>query len=232
MDKSVIPKKRNRRIYSTDKEEDSLRTSDVPDQHVTLGPSSRAHTPDSSSNTVSTPSGSSPQQKSTSGSTTQSLGILIEMVYDDQVESAWDTEQECNSDTSTPDFKCGRHGSKDRRGKITTQGHGRAEVTNQQAIRSIQREGIRFSLPVWLTGRKIKHSILILADAQLRYWPGNNKLCKVVFHNKWPIKRWNQALRMGVIRVECHTVILYLEGTRKWQDCPLSRTACMDYARL
>ena len=156
MDKSVIPKKRNRRIYSTDKEEDSLRTSDVPDQHVTLGPSSQAHTPDGSSNTVSTPSSSSPQQKSTSGSTTQSLGILIEMVYDNQVESAWDTEQEHNSDT-TPDFKRGRHGSKDRRGKITTQGHGRAEVTNQQAIRSIQCEGIRFSLPVWLTGQKIKN---------------------------------------------------------------------------
>ena len=77
-----------------------------------------------------------------------------------------------------------------------------------------------FKVPEWMVRRHPKPSVLLLADMQVKYWPEKDKVCEVIYHKNWPLKRWNQALRMGLISVTSHTVVLYLESTRCWQDVP------------
>ena len=50
-------------------------------------------------------------------------------------------------------------------------------------------------------------------------------MCKVEIRQDWPVNRWLRAIRRGEIRIQAHMVILYLEGTRAWQDViPLKNT--------
>ena len=94
-------------------------------------------------------------------------------------------------------------------------------LATKNIINTILREGIGFRAPDWITRCRVTQSVLILADAQLKYWPAQDKLCRVEYHPDWPIKRWSQAIRMGTIKVEHTTVVIYLESTRHWGDIPL-----------
>ena len=176
-------------------------------------------------------SGSSPQRPSTSGCDQEPPETLIKFVYKD--DSPWDSDLD-ESDTSTPDLKRGRHtgqsgnetgnSTSTKKSKLRTHWkpdmckQAKEEITNLEAVHLIQREGLDFSLPTWVKSRPVKASVLILADAQLKYWPSNDKVCDVQCHPKWPIRRWNQALHMGIIKIDCLKVVLYLEATRHWQD--------------
>ena len=99
------------------------------------------------------------------------------------------------------------------------------EISDSEVVQLICKEGLCFRKPDWLDMRvaRRKPSILILADAQLKFWPGKDSVCSVIYHKNWPLRRWNQAVRLGLIKIDCFTVVLYLEGTRSWQDIPPSK---------
>ena len=40
----------------------------------------------------------------------------------------------------------------------------------------------------------------------------------VVYVNDWPVKRWSQAIKMGEICIQSHTVVLYLEASQAWKE--------------
>ena len=160
-----------------------------------------------------TPCDSSSHDSCTYGSdpvNSMDMGTVIEMDCPN-ADSPWDSTVDGqdgeDSDTSTPDYKRGKHS----RGPSLTDG---------KVVELIKKEGLEFKLPRWLQERRTQASILILADSQLKYWPPRNNICQVEFHPNWPINRWTQALRAGIIQVECGTVIIYLEGTRRWEDVP------------
>ena len=148
---------------------------------------------------------------------------------------------EAESDTSTPDFKRGRHEG-DNYGPedddvIKPQSHwgriGQGEdMLTQKARREILKQGMIFKVPAWITHRRVHaHSILILADSQLAKWPDKDRICQVVLRD-WPIRRWSQAIKTGEIRINSHTVVLYLEGTRIWQDVPPIKNALQSLCKV
>ena len=217
-----IIKRRARHIYSTDEESDLSRAIDVPDQHYakdsrTKGPSPTSrhscHSSDKlgkellDSAQVDTPSGSSQGTTLHSGSTTREQETIIEFTYHDH--TPWDSELDQESDTPTPDFKRGKH--------VVDCASGPSDA---EVIKVIKQEGMSFAIPKWIRKRNPRASLLILADAQLKFWPKGDKICKVQLHERWPLKRWNLAIKMGTIKLECNTVVLYLESTRSWQDVP------------
>ena len=136
---------------------------------------------------------------------------IIKFTYNG--ESNWESETE--SETSTPDFK---------RGRFTPPGDHVVPTPEQeltrQAVGEIMQKGPLINTQSWVHNRTCRNpSVLILADGQLKHWPHNDKVCKVV-NNDWPVKRWSQAIKMGTIRIQAHTVILYLEGAKTWADVP------------
>ena len=51
------------------------------------------------------------------------------------------------------------------------------------------------------------------------------------FRKGWSLHRWTQAIRTGEIRVNCNTVVLYLENTRCWDDVPPLKNALLALTR-
>ena len=212
----INKKRRQAWIYSSKEDTDSIsRPAEVHEQEpCTSRQNLRQET---------THSGYSHHDTYSSGSGTSPHKTIITMI--DRGESPWDTNlEEEHSDTSTPAFKRGRHEVAESSGK----GHKRSSchskrscsVTDEEAIEKIQAEGLNLKIPGWIQARAEHPSVLLLADAQVKFWPENDKICRVIFHRNWPLKRWNQALKLGTIRLDCHTVVLYLESTRSWQEVP------------
>ena len=154
---------------------------------------------------------------------------IIKFVYQD--EGVWEME----SDTSTPGYKRGRHSQEPQQSSTSSRGAEfiikclRRETLSpkdklaRQAVQELQEEGSQFSLPSHRCQLRTP-SILILADKQLHHWPNQDSICTVEMRD-WPIKRWSQAIHLGHIRILSHTVVLYLEGTRKWSDVPPIKNA-------
>ena len=115
-----------------------------------------------------THSDSSRYKTSTYGPRAESPETIIKFTHKD--ESAWDTEME-ESTTSTPDFKRGRHSEQN-------------PISDEEAVRAIKREGLVMESPVWIQdrSRRMRASVLVLADSQLKFWPGNDKICRIAFH--------------------------------------------------
>ena len=125
------------------------------------------------------------------------------------VDSPWDSEVDGQeSDTSTPGYKRGKQE------EIPT------GPSNSKVVQAILDEGMGFRAPDWMRNRRRHKSILVLSDAQFKYWPAHDKVCQVEYHPKWPLARWAQAIRLGQISIDCDTVVIYLEGTRQWKDLP------------
>ena len=172
-----------------------------------------------------------------------SEGTLIKFTY--HTHSPWDSEEQ-ESDTSTPDFKHGKHellheaGSQSakvgnkrkvakprkRRRKVQLGASSKAETIEQQAVREILNEGIRFTTPKWIRARRARGpSLLILVDSQLGNWPGNDKICQIQMRKNWPLSRWSQAIKTGDIGIHSNNIFLYLESTRNWLDVPPIKNA-------
>ena len=93
------------------------------------------------------------------------------------------------------------------------------EIKDSEVAQLIREEGIEFDVPRWIKFHPKKGpSVLVLADSQLKFWPEKDNICKVIFHKKWLLRRWSQAIRLGLIRIESYRVVLYLEASRSWQD--------------
>ena len=172
-----------------------------------------------------TPCDSSPRSTLGSGSSTECHETVIVQTHQD--DSPWETEQEQDSDTSRPAFKRGRHDTTESAGhqpchKKRDRRNKRMDHLMKLALREIRQEGMDFSIPDWVARRKQqqKPSLLLLVDSQLKFWLASDNICHVICHEKWPLKRWNQAIKLGNIRVQSFTVILYLEATRAWMDAP------------
>ena len=90
------------------------------------------------------------------------------------------------------------------------------DTEEAQALMAIRKEGEEFKLP--LTNRS--YSLHILADARTEEWPTGDNICKIEYHPKWQFKNWVAALRSEIIRIECNTVVIYLEKIQDMDDVP------------
>ena len=125
--------------------------------------------------------------------------------FTDTEDSPWDTEEDSISCTSTPDFKHGKHSDEEKTAR---------KEEDKCIIQLILKEGMSQPVPDWIAKRKIKSSILILADGMLERWPVSaDKICDMEYHQGWPLKRWSQAIRLGEIRISHNIVICYFEST-------------------
>ena len=115
---------------------------------------------------------------------------------------AWFSDEDGNSSiTSTPDFKCGRHGE---------------SSLEMLAVQEMEQEALGFVL-----GDNIRPlSAQLLADARIAHWPMIDHIIGVEYKPGWTIKQWISALRAEVIRITCGTVIIYLEVAQAFQDVP------------
>ena len=183
-----------------------------------------------------------PNPGTTSGTDAEEETIIN--MHGEERDSPWDSEVDGqDSDTSTPAYKRGKHQvSKDVTDEEavslilqeglhfelleSTSAYKREkhqspkEITDEEAARRILQEGLHFALPRWVTQRRVNKSILILADSQLEFWPNHDNVCQVELHRSWLVNRWTQVIHTGQLRVECHTVIVYLEAVKRWQDMP------------
>ena len=98
------------------------------------------------------------------------------------------------STTSTPSYKHGRH----------------TDPTLNEIIRAITAEPVR-------SQHKRGPSVHILADSCLERWPPHDNICVLDYH-AWNIRRWVEALRAETVRIQCNTVILYLEKAQEFSD--------------
>ena len=154
--------------------------------------------------------------------------MVIELTHQEE-EAAWCTEEEEEaSETSTPDFKRGRHNegriSKlDRKTDTVCDGIETVDSgTNEQAklVQLIEKEGLKFQVPKWISRRRPPTSILVLADSRLEDWPWSDKICQVEYFQGRGIGSWASRIRDGEVCTKAHTVVMYLEGLRTWGDAP------------
>ena len=221
----ILRRKTARRvIYSSDEETRSQDAMDTPcgsSPHNTKDGGSSMHQAKTSGKSKVTPV--SPEQ-----------GTVIEFLHNDGNDSPWESDLDSSgSESSTPDFKRGKHAqqppvqtqqSQDSEDKNMS---GKRQVlSDQQVIELIKTEGIAYSLPKWINERRVRGSVLILADAQLKDWPLKDGICSVTLRQNWPINRWNLAIKTGIIPVSHHRVIvLYLENSRAWDEIPPIKNA-------
>ena len=94
------------------------------------------------------------------------------------------------------------------------------DLSPRRLVKHIKSEGMAHSTPAWLSQQVTSKSLLILSDSQMKYWLDHDKVCHVEFRLGWPLNRWAQAVRRGIIKVDFRTVVPYLEATNRWQDVP------------
>ena len=126
-------------------------------------------------------------------------GIVISMMHSDN--DAWDTDLDgTDSDTSTPDYKCGGHSG----------------PSTQEVVHILTQEAKGFQLPT----QERRPSLHLLADARISNWPSTDKTCVMEYHPQWKFKHWIAALRAETVRIQANTVVLYLEETLAYEDVP------------
>ena len=193
----LLKQHRHRIIRSEDEEEDIPRPVEMHNQEPT---------PCISSIAGCSSTGSDPVESDT------------EIVFQtDGQDSPWDSDVDGHdTDTSTLAYKRGHHHGLDE--KPASQ-QDSSDISDREMVKVIQEEGMKFDTPSWIKKRKKPTpSILLLADSQVKYWLDNDGVCQVQYHQDWPISRWTQSIRLGLIRIECGTVVLYLESVRRWGD--------------
>ena len=198
----LLKKKARRVIYSSD--EDDLRPEEVPDT-----PCISSGLRSASGSLMSASEKDEHEEVTPPGSDTPTIikraeadGSLVIDFSNPEVDSPWDSDVDGHSDISTPAYKRGR----------------RETETDLEVVRIIQKEGIGSPIPRWARCRG--QSIVILADSQVKHWPEKDNICQIHYREGWPLARWGQAIRMGDLKITQHTVLLYLEVTRGWQDVP------------
>ena len=141
------------------------------------------HTPSAFSRSHSANSGSNQMKREPAD---PREGIIIQFTYTSH--SPWQSDDD--SDTSTPDFKRGKHSD-----ELTLQAVRELQMEGDQctllkckptdeltlqAVRKLRVDGSKCPLPAWVQRRKNRSpSVLILADSQLQLWPGKDKICRV-----------------------------------------------------
>ena len=111
-----------------------------------------------------------------------SPGHIIKFVYEEWAQSPWDSLGEDSVlDTSTPDFKPGKHGEDTSRTVSPEQ----EDKENEALHALILKEGIHYQLPSWMRRTK-DSSVHILADHHLDQWPLEDRHCQIIFLQHLP----------------------------------------------
>ena len=223
---------RKRTILDSEEEETlSQWPVEVHEQHREMNPRHQdgADIPCASSTPDCYHSGSNPVD-SDDGVMSAEPGMIIEMKGQCN-DSPWDSEVDGQeSETSTPGFKRGRHGNPEVSVDSQQKSNCVGTPDDRHVVQIIKEEGMNFTLPGWLQRHSKKPSLLLLADSHVKFWPKNDVVCQVEHHPSWPLNRWTQAIRQGHIRIECTTVVIYLEKIRRWEEVPpmknLLQTLC------
>ena len=205
----LLRKSSRRLICSSDEESEPRQTAEVPDTPSDYSQQSSADGGlcQARETTAET---AEPQAYPQSGGEEDVHNTIIEQIHLD--DRSWHSNSD--SETSTPSFKCGRHGD-----AIATPDLD--EMLAYQARQLVVDEGMSFPLPEWIRGRA-QQTVYIIADAQVAAWPPRDNICKVEYCEGWPVRQWIDAICTGMIKIlTCHVMIIYIEGTQHWQDVPL-----------
>ena len=146
----------------------------------------------------------SPHRKEQTNETSQAADntgeVVITMQHGDEDE-AWVSADDgiCSStesESSTPGYKRGRHEA----------------VPTEEVVQLITQEAQEK-----MAAHKHSRgpSLQILSDARVNHWPSHDNVCIVNHHPKWSFKKWVAA---EVVRIECDTVVIYLEMTQEFDD--------------
>ena len=143
---------------------------------------------------------------------TGSIVITMESGEDQAWNSDKDGGNSSDSSSSTLGYKRGRH----------------PELVDQ-ALEQIKEEA---ALYMQQRVHSRKPSLQILSDARVQEWPKNDNICILNYHPKWNFKKLVAAIRAETVRIECDTVIIYLEMTQDFDDAPPSRMGFKACVRL
>ena len=103
-----------------------------------------------------------PPQEAGPSPDSEGEGMVIQLSHCGDV--SWHTEED-GSDTSTPDFKRGRHGRGESSRDRKRSGTRRQEHTDEQARRVIECDGLKYKIPKWMKNRP--PSALVLCDSRI-----------------------------------------------------------------
>ena len=152
---------------------------------------------------------------------------FIYMVYSDEAE--WDSEADSapESDTSTPNYKRGRH-------EAPTQQRDRTSVQNEATgpLVGLELEAVeqlKLDSAAQCGTPRRPPSVNILADSRISQWPVRDNICTTEYREGWSLRCWIAALRAETIRIRCHTVIFYFECVQHFEEVPNSRTVSRHY---
>ena len=81
-------------------------------------------------------------------------------------------------------------------------------------------EQIKLECKQVMKGPRRPPSVHILADSKITEWPTRDNISTVDFKPEWNFRKWISALRAEMVRVDCHTVILYLERIQQYEAVP------------
>ena len=128
------------------------------------------------------------------------------VVSEETEETAWNSEIDSHSDTSTPAYKRGRYET-------------REYLDPGLDLEAI--EQIKLDCKQLVSSSRRPPSVHILADAQVEMWPQHDNICIMDYRPGWSLKRWTPELRAKSIRIQCHSVILYMEKAQNMEVPPL-----------
>ena len=136
--------------------------------------------------------------------------VVITLSHDD--ESPWQTEDDTDSDTSTPSYKRGRRGKQPN--------------YDQLAVEEIQLHGVKLPrAPRWMRNRKNKPpTTLILADSFFQNWPESDARCVVMCQTDYDIWRWNAMIRSRELNVQFYNIVLCIRKLQELRELPLQNT--------
>ena len=122
------------------------------------------------------------------------------MTYPEGTEGdAWDSDIDSVSSSDTPDYKRGKH--------------------DIVSLDQVKRELIQDYRQARQACCHISPTVEILADSRLSRWSKVDRLCKIEY-KQVELKRWIADLWAEVVRIQCNTVVLYLEQTTRYKDVP------------
>ena len=116
------------------------------------------------------------------------------IVFSEGSVSSWHTEEDQESDTSTPGYKRGIHSG------------------DRPVLEKVRQEGLSAAIPSWCKS-VVAQSIAIIDDGLLSEWPSKDRKCGVLSMNAH-LKECAAKIRERQVSVDFPIVVINLQGIR------------------
>ena len=148
--------------------------------------------------------------------------VVIDMTQAGNRDSVWDSDADMwdsLSESETPGYKRGQLPSSTAEWEpVHTKDPNLGEERSQfddEIVKLIQQD-----CKLHVNKLRKPPSVHILADAKLENWSKIDNICVLDYKPGWNFKKWISALRAETIRINCNTVILYLERSQEFDQVP------------